>query len=123
MWRRRIVAALVSVVALALAAALGSYFWALGAIVAPGPLPSPKTSIVAPGAGLKQIATQLRQAGVVGNEILFELEARRSGQARLLKPGEYRFDAHVSLAQVLDKLVRRDVVARFVTVPEGLVVD
>lgn len=121
MWFRRLVTTFISLVALALATVLAAYFWALSAITAPGPLTRPVVAIVAPGSGLSQIARQLRQAGVIGNDMLFEFEARRTGQARQLKPGEYRFDPEVSLTQVLDKLVRHDVIARYVTVPEGLV--
>ena len=51
---------------------------------------------------------------------LLELEARRTGAARALKPGEYRFTAGLSIDDALSKIVRHDVVARFVTIPEGL---
>lgn len=121
MWLRRIVTTFFALIAVGLAMLLGAYFWALSAINAPGPLTSPVIVIVPQGAGLARIASQLHDAGVIANAYLFQFEAQRSGQARLLKPGEYRFDAETSLAQALDKIVRHDVVARYVTVPEGLV--
>ena len=103
------------------AVAGGAYLWFSRAVVAPGPLVASTTLIIAPGTGLGAISRQLESAGVITHARLFELEARRSGQAGALKPGEYRFDPHVSIAAALDKIVRRDVVVRFVTVPEGLV--
>jgi UPF0755 protein len=121
MWRNRIITALLGLTALTLAIALGAYLWALSAINAAGPLTVPATVIVERGAGLAQIARQLAQARVIANPALFQFEARRARQSRLLKPGEYRFDAGVSVVEVLDKLTRHDVVARFVTIPEGLV--
>ena len=102
-------------------AAGGAYIWFTRAVVAPGPLQAPITVIIAPGSGVSAIARQLAQGGIVTEPWMLSLEARRSGRDRALKPGEYRFDAGISLNDVLNKIVRHDVVARFVTVPEGLV--
>lgn len=99
----------------------GAYLWFAREVLTPGPLEAPQVVIIAPGTGLGAISRQLETAGVVAHARLFELQARRSGQARALKPGEYRFDAGVSMVAALDKIVRHDVVARFVTIPEGLV--
>ncbi len=103
------------------AAAGGAYLWFAREVVAPGPLQQPTTVVIHSGSGLSAISRELEGAGVIAHARLFELEARRSGQARALKPGEYQFPAAVSIAATLDKIVRHDVVARFVTVPEGLV--
>lgn len=99
----------------------GAYVWFAREVGQPGPLTQATTVLIAPGSGLGAIARELQGAGVIANARLFELQARRSGQARALKPGEYRFDPAVSILGALDKIVRRDVVIRFVTVPEGLV--
>lgn len=99
----------------------GAYFWFTGAVVAPGPLQAPVTVVIAPGSGVASIARQLAQVGVVTEPWMLTLEVRRSGRDRALKPGEYRFDSAISLNDVLSKIVRHDVVARFVTIPEGLV--
>jgi UPF0755 protein len=103
------------------AAAGGAYFWFARAVLVPGPLQSATTLIIAPGSGLGAVARQLEGAAVITHARLFELQARRSGQGRALKPGEYRFEPGISIVEALDKIVRRDVVVRFVTVPEGLV--
>jgi UPF0755 protein len=103
------------------AAAGGAYFWFTRAVLVPGPLREPVTLIIEPGSGLAAIARQLEAAGVVADARLVQLQARRSGQTRALKPGEYRFEPGISIVGAVDKIVRREVVARFVTIPEGLV--
>lgn len=103
------------------AAAGGAYLWFARAVLVPGPLADATAVVIAPGSGLGAISRQLEGAGIITDARLFELQARRTRQAGALKPGEYRFDAGISIAAALDKIVRRDVVARFVTVPEGLV--
>jgi len=105
---------------LAAAAAGGGYLWFARAVQSPGPLQAPVTLIIAPGSGVSSIARQLAGAGVTASPWLMILQARRTGQDRSLKPGEYRFEPGVSVTAALDKLVRHDVVARFVTIPEGL---
>lgn len=99
----------------------GAYLWFSREVAQPGPLQQTATVLIAPGSGLGAISRELQSAGVISNARLFELQARRSGQARALKPGEYKFEPAVSIVGALDKIVRRDVVVRFVTVPEGLV--
>lgn len=117
----RLAAAFLFIVVIAGVAGFGGYLWFTRAVMLPGPLEAPQTVIIAPGTGLGGVSRQLRAAGIIDHAWLFELEARRSGQARALKPGEYQFNAGASIVQALDKIVRHDVVIRFVTVPEGLV--
>jgi len=119
--RERLFTAALSLLAVVLAAVIGGYLWSLGAVNQPGPLSQPVTVIIRPGTGLGPIASQLAEAEVVSNDLLFQFEARRSGQERSLKPGEYRFEPGATITAVIDKLVKREVVARFVTIPEGLV--
>lgn len=87
---------------------------------APGPLTEPTTVVVPPGATLAGIAQRLEDAGVIRDPLIFELGTRLAQRARDLKAGEYRFDVAVTPAGALDILTRGDVVARRVTVPEGL---
>jgi len=119
--RERLFTAGLSLVALLLAGVIGLYLWSLNAVTQPGPLTQDVTIIIRPGTGLGTIATQLADADVVASDLLFQFEARRSGKERSLKPGEYRFESKSSVTAVVDKMVKREVVARFVTIPEGLV--
>ncbi len=117
----RLLLTFVVLVGLAAGVSFGAYQWFLGEVAKPGPLAAPATVVIPQGTGLKAIAHQLAEAGVVREAWMVELEARRSEQARALKPGEYRFDPGVSIQSALGKIVRRDVVAHFLTIPEGLV--
>lgn len=109
-----------ALVVVAAGVAIGAYVWFDREVNAPGPLQTAATVIIAPGSGTPAIARILGGLGVVRYPPIVELEARRSGKARALKPGEYKFEPGISVTAALDKLVRHDVVARFVTIPEGL---
>lgn len=117
----RLTAAFLFLLVVSGAAAGGAYLWFARTVLVPGPLQQQTSIVIAPGSGLGAISRQLEGAGVITHARLFELQARRSGQARALKPGEYRFDPGMSIVAALDKIVRHDVVVRFVTIPEGLV--
>jgi UPF0755 protein len=77
---------------------------------------------VPPGAGTASISRRLSEAGVVRDDLSFRVALWRSGQARRLQAGEYRFDRPMSAREVIDKLARGDVFLRPVTFPEGLTV-
>lgn len=119
---RKLVLALAALVVVMGGAVVGgAYFGFVRAVGEPGPLKTPVTVIIAPRSGLSTISKQLADAGVVARPWMATLEARRSGQDRALKPGEYRFEANISLTDALTKIVKHDVVPRFVTIPEGRV--
>lgn len=80
--------------------------------------PSTETFVeIAPGSTTIQIARELQSAGVIRNQLAFDLWRRvRKGK---LKAGEYRFDHPVPLTEVYDRIARGDVYTVAVTVPEG----
>jgi UPF0755 protein len=75
---------------------------------------------IPPGAGPAAIGRRLTEAGIVRDETSFRIALWRSGQARRLQAGEYRFDRAMSAREVIDKLIRGEVFTRPVTFPEGL---
>jgi UPF0755 protein len=77
---------------------------------------------IPPGAGPAAIGRRLTEAGVVRDEASFRVALWRSGQARRLQAGEYRFERPMSAREVIDKLARGEVFTRPVTFPEGLTV-
>ena len=77
---------------------------------------------VPPGAGPAAIVRRLKDAGIVRDELSFRVALWRSGQARRLQAGEYRFERAMSAREVIDKIVRGDVFMRPITFPEGLTV-
>lgn len=80
--------------------------------------PSTETFVdIAPGSSSVQIARQLQSAGVIRNQLAFDIWRRvRRGK---LKAGEYRFDHALPLTEVYDRIARGEVYTVAVTVPEG----
>ena len=78
---------------------------------------------LAPGSSPRAIGDKLVQSGVVSDPLTFRLALWRSGVARQLKAGEYRFDAPLSALEVVTKIARGDVYLRTITFPEGLTID
>jgi UPF0755 protein len=86
---------------------------------APGPLASEKIVNI-PRGGIRDIADHLVREGVIEQPYLFMagvfvLKARDD-----LKAGEYQFNKHASLRQVVNTLIEARVVQHPVTIPEGL---
>jgi UPF0755 protein len=78
---------------------------------------------IPPGAGPALIGRRLTESGVVRDRVSFRAALARSGQARRLQAGEYRFDRPMSAREVIDKLARGDVFLRPITFPEGLTIQ
>jgi UPF0755 protein len=74
------------------------------------------------GAGSRDIAQRLADAGVVRDVNSFKLALWLTGEGRRLRAGEYRFDHPVSARQVADKIARGEVYVRPITFPEGLTI-
>ena len=80
--------------------------------------PSSQTFVeIPPGMPTTQIATLLKQSGIIRSKFAFE--AMQLVKDRTLKAGEYRFDHPAKLAQVYARLSRGDVYTVSVTIPEG----
>ena len=77
---------------------------------------------VVPGEGTVAIGRKLAAAGVVPDEWTFRAALWRSGAARRLKAGEYRFDRPLGTREVVERLARGDVYVRSVTFREGLTI-
>ena len=77
---------------------------------------------IPPGLGTRAIGARLAEAGVIRDELSYRLALWRSGDARRLQAGEYRFDRAMTPGEVIDKMARGDVVRVRVTFPEGLTI-
>jgi UPF0755 protein len=96
---------------------------ALFVYLGPGPKAAQgdSTTVVLPaGAGVAEIATDLRRGGVIGSSTVFVLAAEVTGAAHRLKAGEYDFPNHASLHSVINAIAEGRVVRHFVTIPEGV---
>ena len=79
--------------------------------------------LIEPGTGVKQMGRQLQGLGLVRHPEIFRLLVLERGARDTLKAGEYELSGRMSLADIVDKMARGDVVRRFVTFPEGLNID
>ena len=76
--------------------------------------------VIEPGSGTRSIGQRLVQAGVIRDDPTFRAALWRSGRARTLQAGEFRFDRPMTPAEVIDKIARGEVYNRRITFPEGL---
>jgi UPF0755 protein len=125
MARNRLVVALNALFGLAVFGAValcgGLYFGKLR-FIEPGPLTETRTVVIKEGAGLKRIAEQLGQAGVIDSETIFGIGVRAYGSAGDLKPGEYAFAPGTSMYQAMDAIRSGRGVIHKVTLAEGLTI-
>ncbi|MCP5081190.1 MAG: endolytic transglycosylase MltG [Alphaproteobacteria bacterium] len=101
-------------------AGLLALHWGNQQFTVAGPLDAPKDISIKRGSGTSAIAKTLYSQGVIANELIFQAGVITRRAQSSLKAGEYRFEPGESMAQVLDKLVRGEVVTYKITVPEGL---
>ena len=81
---------------------------------------APRMRLLVPqGASAESIGRDLQVMGLTAYPLVFRLLARSRGVSGQLKAGDYALQGPLSLEQILDKLVRGEVVRRAVTVPEG----
>lgn len=98
-------------------------FYTRHAWVAPGPAAVASTVVIAPGAGLRAIATQLENSGIIHSQYVFIAMTWWQDAARRLKPGEYQFPPAVPMQSVQEKIIRGEVVQHFFTIIEGSTAD
>lgn len=75
---------------------------------------------IAPGSSTRVIGERLMAGGVIQNDATFRAALWRTGAARALKAGTYRFDAPMTAVEVIRKIARGDTWVRRLTFPEGL---
>jgi UPF0755 protein len=103
---------------LALAAALAALFY-VHFFSPPSAERLPRIVTIRTGTAFWQVARILEDQGVVRDRRSFYLLARFRDAVAKIKAGEYEFHAGMAPAEVLDKLVRGEVIHYPVTIPEG----
>jgi UPF0755 protein len=87
---------------------------------AAGPLERDRSVVIQPRKGLREIADTLKNEGVIDQTLPFIAGAKIFGVGDELKAGEYQFEAHSSMAKVLQTIVEGRSIQYTVTIPEGL---
>lgn len=106
-----------------LCAAVAVFYMVRAEFDQPGPLPVSTVVVVPKGEGVTAIAERLERNGIIADRrvfmtsILYFMYLKGQGT---LKAGEYEFDKHASMRQVLDTLVEGKSIQYRVTLPEGL---
>src|SRR5271165_948888 len=95
---------------------VGAWFtWAALLPVNPG---EAKFVLLRPGWSARHIAQTLQHEGIIRSATAFLVVHYAMGEGTL-KAGEYKFDVPANTLQVRDRILRGDVFARAVVVPEG----
>lgn len=87
-----------------------------------GPLSDSVVVNIAKGASVQQSAEILHEQGVIDSPLLLRLVLKYQGNEGKIKAGEYLFEPHISMMNVIDKLISGDVVYHKITIPEGYTV-
>jgi len=82
-------------------------------------LESAKEIVIPRGTGLNKTAQILADNGIIDDALWLMLFARVNKVENSFKAGEYAFDGRLSYEKIIEKLVKGDVIARVVTIPEG----
>jgi UPF0755 protein len=90
-----------------------------GCDLSPGPEGETVRFTVAQGSGFGAVADTLAQREVIRWPTVFRAYARYLGAERSIKPGVYEVEHGIAWAELLDKMVRGDVVQVRIVVPEG----
>lgn len=92
--------------------------------VPPRPAGAPPLDLVVPpGATAESIGRELASLGLVRHPALFRLFVHLRGAAGKLRAGEYSLEASLTLEQIVERLVRGEVVRHDVVFPEGKTIE
>ena len=113
--------AIITVVLVLMIGVGGAYVYGKQLIEAAGPLKEDKIVNIPARAGKRDIADVLQREGVIDvNPWAFIGSVFALKASSELKPGEYSFQKHASLRDVIGTIVEGKVVQHAVTIPEGL---
>lgn len=88
-----------------------------------GPLSESIVIEIPKGAASQKVADILFEHHVIVHPLMFRIFLKFEQTENSLKAGEYAFDGGVSMRQVMDKLVKGDVLYHKLTIPEGYTVS
>jgi UPF0755 protein len=100
-------------------AAFVTWRWAHHYVASPMPLNEPLVFVVEPGSTLNAVARELAVRGALEHPRVWVAHARLRGHAHSIRAGEYAIEPGATPADVLEKLVKGDVILREITIVEG----
>lgn len=87
-----------------------------------GPLSESVTVEISKGVSSQKAAQILFENKVISHPLLFRLLMKYQGVDGKIKAGEYLFEPQISMLQVLEKMLKGDVIYHKITIPEGYTV-
>jgi UPF0755 protein len=124
---RKLALAVGGLLAVAVLASTGGFLWWRAELDAFAMTPfgsaGEKIVEIPAGAGMKQVAERLKQAGVVSDPARFYWLSRLLKKDRSVKAGEYGFEGDLLPEKVLDQIVSGHVRLHRCTIAEGLRLD
>jgi UPF0755 protein len=87
------------------------------------PAGTPQFVEVTPGMGPQAIGQRLVESGIVRDSLTYRIAIWRSGSARRLQAGEYKFDRPMNALDAIAKIARGEVHTLPITFREGLTID
>lgn len=110
----------ISLFILAVAVMGGVAYYAYSAFQIPSKNINEKLVTVPKGAGTMAIADQLRAEQIISDPYVFVVAAKFLPPADTIKAGEYQFQPHISMQDVIAKLKKGETYKRKFTIAEGL---
>ena len=89
-------------------------------LVAPGPLQNAVEIVVPPRSGMTDISSLLKQQGIIDEPLTFQAGVFLNGARGKMKAGEYRFEDHASMQNIIQTLRDGKSILHPVSIPEGL---
>ena len=80
---------------------------------------STRVITIPPGASVREIAARLADARLIRSPVVFILAARLRGVGGRLQHGEFALSPAMSTVEILDRIVRGEIVLHGITIPEG----
>jgi UPF0755 protein len=122
--RRALIGAVIAIIIGAGAVVAAASLWFRDAVYIDHSLPAQQVDVVIPsGSSFGQVVDQLERARVVAHPVAFRILARLRHVDSDVKAGAYRFPPHQTSDEILDRLVRGEEFAVWVTIPEGYTAD
>ena len=87
-----------------------------------GPLSDSITVNISRGVSSQGVADILYANNVISNDVLFRVLLKYHKVESKIKAGEYKFNAGISMLDVMNKLIKGDVIYHKLTIPEGYTV-
>src|SRR5204862_731939 len=113
--------AIITILIILMIGAGTAYYYGRQILEAAGPLKEDKVVNIPARAGKREISDALQKEGVINvNPWIFIGSVYALKASSDLKPGEYLFQKHASLRDVIGTIVEGKVVQHAITVPEGL---